>query len=87
MKDGIPELDDETLTGIVGAIAAYTEINAEECARMNLTFNEYATISPIIPDMPMLMQNRALGSFSHNLCTLMFRLGQQYEKEQSIQRE
>jgi hypothetical protein len=77
LREDIPELDEEVLHGIVGAICAYTSLSLEELASLNLTMMQYASISPAISDMETLMHNKALGSYTRNLCILMYRLGQQ----------
>ncbi len=68
-------LDSETLHGIVGAIAAYTIEDLQEITRMDLTMEEYANISPSIPEMNSLIINRALGAYTRNLCNLFYWLG------------
>lgn len=75
LQDDMPELD-PVINEIVGVIAAFTMENLENVARMNLTFHEYATISPAITDMDTLIINRALGSYTRSLCIVMYRLGQ-----------
>lgn len=81
LRDDMPELDADTLNGIVGAVVAYTSVNLEEVAAMQLTLQEYASISPAVTDIHMLIDNKALGSYTQTLCILMYRLGQQNAQE------
>lgn len=76
---GVPlsELDDHVMAGIVGSVSAFSQAELEEVAEMNLTFNEYTAISPAINQMDALLSNPALAIFTRNLCTLMYRMGQQ----------
>lgn len=83
LQDELTELDDSALNGIVGALSAYTQLDLEEVAKMDLTFDEYANISPAIKDIEVLVINKALGAYTRNLCTLMYRLGQRHATVQA----
>lgn len=84
LKDDMPELDREALSGIIGAVMAYTSINLEEVAAMQLTLQEYAEISPAVTSLLALTDNHALGPYTQTLCILMYRMGQQHAKSESL---
>lgn len=78
LREVPPELDNDTLNGIVGAVIAYTSLDLEEVAAMELTLQEYAAISPAMAELNQLVENRALGPYTQTLCILMYRMGQQH---------
>ncbi len=83
LLDTIPGLDDRsTLSGIVGVVLAYTSEELEDVSKMELTMQEYASISPALKDSESLLNNKALGAYTKNLCILMYRMGQQHARNE-----
>lgn len=77
MKKDIPELDNTTINGIIGTVAAFAVEQLEGVTHMSLTFDEYAIISPALRDVESLIFNKAIGAYTRYLCILMYRLGQE----------
>jgi hypothetical protein len=76
LSEPMEDLDTDALNGIVGAVMAYTSTELEEVSNMQLTFQEYAVISPALANVQGLLDNPALGAYTKILCILMYRLGQ-----------
>lgn len=81
LQDELPDMDAHAMNGLAGMVCAVTIEELENISKTQLTWDEYAVISPAAKEIDTLLLNRALGVYTKNLAKVMYHMGLQHAKQ------